>query len=217
MRKTGLLIIVILALAIVAFSSMTYAFYSSSRAEFTFVVESDVGSSIGLNLVNSSKALKPANTSAAVGNYSKASNSNGESYAVFLVQYNASSALNVDFYITNVDYKDKSGNSFSAGHIAYLDSILKYSIKLETTLNTYHLVDDTYDTPNLHTLVDDDWKFKYDSTSASTIAATSFNFPSVAIGQGYLFCYIKFDVSQELVPPQYDDMTISFTIASKLN
>ena len=217
MKKTGVFVIVILAISIMAFSSMTFAFYSSARAEFTFVVGSNVGSSIGLNLVNSSQSLKPANTSTVVGDYSKASDPNGESYAVFLVQYNASSALDVDFYITNVDYKDKAGNSFSAGHIAYLDSILKYSIKLETTLNTYHLVDDTYNTPNLHTLVDNDWKFKYDSTSASTIAATSFNFPSVAIGQGYLFCYIKFDVSQELVPPQYDDMTISFTIASELN
>ncbi len=216
MKKTGFFLIVILVIAIVGFSSITYAFYSSARAEFTFVVGSEVGSSIGLNLLNSSNTLRPANTSSAVGNYSGL-NDGSESYAVFIVQYNAASALNIDFYITSVAYKDKLGNNFAAGDNAYLDSILKYSIKLETSLTTYHLVDETYNTANLHTLNAADWKYKYDSTDSTTQASTSFNFPSVAIGQGYLFCYVKFDVSQELVRPIYDDMTISFTIASNLN
>ncbi len=225
MKKSGLVIILILAIAIIGFSSVTYAFYSSARAEFSFVVESEVGSSIGLNLYNSEKALKPANTSSEVGNYAAKDGATGESYAVFVIQYNATSALNLTFQITNVTYKDKAGNDFSAGYNAYLDKILAYSIKLETSLDTYHLADnETYNTTVLHNLSASDWKLKYDNTNATTQAATSYNFPSVAQGSGYMFCYIRFydvdedePVSQEMILPAFDDMTISFTIASQLN
>ena len=53
MKKVGLLFILILVVMIIAFSSATYAFFSAARAEFYFVIGSEVGSSIGLSLLNS--------------------------------------------------------------------------------------------------------------------------------------------------------------------
>ena len=222
MKKAGFLVIVILVVAIVGFSSATYAFYSAARAEFTFVVGSEVGSSIGLNLVNKSNNLSPANTAAGVNTYTPVSGNVGEEYAVFVVQYNVSSTISVNFFIDGVSYKDSLGQSFSAADDLYLDSILAYDIKLETSLTTYHIADgETYLTTNLHTINDSEWKAKYDNTDSTTRTATSFNFPTVQQGSGYLFCYVRFydvgasaPVTQELVPPAFDGMTISFTIAT---
>ena len=206
MKKVGIVLILMIITLIVVFSASAFAFYSSARAELTFTVGSEVGASIGLNLVNSDKVLRPARTTVDIDDYSKANTNNNEQYAVYLIQYNAASALNVNMYIVNVQYKDKNGNSIPAADVAYLDSILKYSLKVETSLTTYNL-------NNLHTLQSSDWKLKYDSTNA---ANTSFNFPSIAQGTGYVFCYVKFDVSQDLLKPQYDDMSISFVLTSSL-
>lgn len=203
MKKTGLIIIFLIALLIIAFSSVTFAFYNSARAEFSFVVESEVGSSIGLSLAASNSALRPADTSSAVKNYSKSSADTHESYAVYILQYNASSTLDIDFYVTNVDYLDKSGNDFTAAEETFLDSIMQYYLITASDLNTYNL-------SNLHTIADNAW---LDEDEHMNVA-------SLAQGSGYLFCYIRFNpaiVTQETLPPQCDGMTISFTISSELN
>ena len=218
MKKAGLIIIFILVLMIVVFSTATYAFYSSARAKFTFVIGSEVGSSIGLNLINSENTIKPANTSAQVDNYSALDSNSGERWAVYLVQYNVTSnyALNVDFYIDDVEYADSQGNSFAAGFESYLDTTLQYCIKLESSLTTYHLADgETYLTTNLHTILNSEWKYKYDDTDATSQAATSFNITAPA-GVGYVFCYIRFNKSQELIPPQFNGASISFMIESEV-
>jgi len=218
MKKTGIVILALIVILIIAVGTAAYAFYSSSRAEFTFIVESEEGASIGLNLINSSQTLTPANTSASVGDYTAVTGNNGEQYAAYEIQFVASSTLDIDFYITSVSYKDSAGNNFSAGDIAYMDSLLEYAIKIESDLTTYHIADgSTYNTSNLHTLQATDWMAKYDSTNSTTIAATSVNFSTLAQGTGYMFVYVRFNQSQELIPPTYDDMTISFTIMSVLN
>ena len=210
MKKIGIVLILILITLIVVFSSMTYAFYSSARAELTFSVGSAVGSTIGLNLVNSENTLRPARTSVDVDNYSKAEQNSNEQYAVYIVQYTASKDLNVDFYVTNVEFKDKSGNDFSSGDVAYLNSILKFSIVKEDDLTTYNL-------NSLHLPSSLTWKSKYDQTNATTKANTSFSYANVLTGSGYIFLYIKFDVADELLKPTYDDMTISILISSTVS
>ena len=200
MKRTGLIIIFLIALLIIAFSSVTFAFYSSARAEFSFVVESEVGQSIGLSLSSSDNNLRPADTSAAVKDYSKSSADTHESYAVYIIQYNAASTLDIDFFVTNVEYLDKNGSAFSAGYEAYLDTILQYYLVIAPNLNTYNL-------NNLHTIANNAWIGEDDH----------YNVPSLAQGSGYLFCYIRLNTTQELLPPIYDDMTISFTISSELN
>ena len=209
MKKTGIVLILILITLIVVFSSMTYAFYSSARAELTFSVGSEVGSTIGLNLVNSNNALRPARATVDVDDYSKAQTNSNEQFAVYIVQYNASKPLNADFYIKSVVFKDKLGNDFSAGDQLYLNSILKFSIKKEADLETYNL-------NNLHLASSLTWKSKYDETNATTKANTSFSYSGITMGVGYLFLYIKFDVSDELLKPSYDDMTISFILSSSV-
>lgn len=209
MKKTGIVLILILITLIVVFSSTTYAFYSSARAELTFSVGSAVGSTIGLNLVNSQKTLRPARTTVEMDNYAKAATNSNEQFAVYIVQYTASKDLNADLYIANLAFKDKSGNDFAAGDVAYLNTILKFAIKKEADLETYNL-------SNLHNLVAADWKFKYDSTNATTQANTSFSFPGITQGSGYFFLYVKFDVADEMLKPIYDDMSISFIITASV-
>lgn len=210
MKKTGIIIIFLIVLLVIAFSSATYAFFSAQRASIVFIVGSEIGSSIGLNIYTSNNAIIPPKTKSAVNDYSAVTTSSGESYAVYIIEYNAASTLDVDFYITDVEYEDSQGQSFSAAKEAYLDGILEYCLKTEANLNTYNL-------NNLHTLTAQDWKFKYNETNATTKANTSFNFPSIAQGAGYLFCYIRFNVSQELVLPEFDDMTIAFVIQTVIN
>ena len=200
MKKTGLVIIFLIVLLIIAFSSTTFAFYNSARAEFSFVVGSEVGQSIGLMLASSNNTLRPADTSSAVKDYSKSSTDTHESYAVYVIQYNAASTLDIDFYVTNVSYLDKNGQSFAAGREAYLDTILQYYLVVEPNLNTYNL-------NNLHTIANNSWISE----------DNHYNVASLSQGSGYLFCYIRFNTTQEELPPFYDDMTISFEIASQLN
>ncbi|MCR4875039.1 MAG: hypothetical protein K5923_04815 [Clostridia bacterium] len=199
MKKTGLIIIFLIALLIIAFSSVTFAFYSSARAKFSFVVESEVGQSIGLSLASSNNTLRPADTSSAIKDYSKSSADTHESYAVYILQYNAASTLDIDFFVTNVEYLDKNGNSFNAGYEAYLDSILQYYLVLASDLNTYNL-------NNLHTIADNAWLEEDEHLNEASLAQ----------GNGYLFCYVRLNTTQELLPPIYDDMTISFMVSSEL-
>ncbi len=203
MKKTGFIILFLIVLLIIAFSSVTFAFYSSARAEFSFVVESEVGSSIGLSLSASNSALRPADTSVVVKDYSKSSADTHESYAVYILQYNASSTLDIDFFVTNVDFVDKAGNDFTASQETWLDSIMQYYLATADDLNTYNL-------NNLHSIAENAWLDEDEHINISSLAQ----------GNGYLFCYVRFNpgiVTQETLPPQCDGMTISFTISSELN
>lgn len=204
MKKTGLIIIFLIALLLIAFSSVTFAFYSSARAEFSFVVGSEVGSSIGLSLASANQTLSPADTSASVKDYSKSSADTHEAYAVYILQYNASSTLDIDFFVTGVNYLDKDGNDFTAGQEAYLDSALQFYLVLASDLSTYNL-------NNLHTISNNAW----------ITEDTHINVASLAQGSGYMFCYVRLNpdvITQELLPSSiFDGMTIAFTISSELN
>ena len=211
MKRSGLVVILVMVVAIVAFSTMAFAFYSSARATFTFTVSSAQGSSIGIDLYTSQSTLRPANTSTQVGNYSAASSNNGEQYAVYILSYVATSQLNISFHIDNVTYTQKTGDpDFSASDIAYLDDAIDFYLVQANNLNTYNL-------NNLHTIANNAWIKQYDNTDATTKAATSYTVASLSEGSGYLFCYIRFNKSQELIPPKFDGMHISFLINTTLN
>ncbi len=213
------MVIMLIVILIVVASTATYAFYSAERATFTFTVTSAQGSSIGLGLNVTSNTLRPANTSAQVGNYAAAASNNGESYAVYIISYIATTTLSVGFHIDDVSYLDSSNNdTFTNGEKAYLDDTIEYYLIRENNLTTYHIADgENYQTTVLHTIANNAWIKKYDDTDATSIANTSYTIASLAEGEGYLFCYIRFNKSQELIPPKFDNMHIEFTLNTTLN
>jgi len=219
MKKAGIIVIMFIVIIMVAVSTTAYAFYSAERATFTFTVTSAQGSSIGLGLHVTSNTLRPANTSSQVGDYTASSYNNGESYTVYIMSYVATSDLNISFHIDDVSYLDSSNNdTFTNGEKAYLDDTLEYYMVREANLTTYHIADgDTYQTTNLHTIANNAWIKKYDDTDATSIANTSYTIASLAEGEGYLFCYVRFNKSQELIPPKFDNMHIEFTLNTTLN
>ncbi|MBE5763913.1 MAG: hypothetical protein E7338_06835 [Clostridiales bacterium] len=206
MRKLGVFVIVILAISIMAFSSMTFAFYSSARAEFSFVVTSDVGSSIGLSLVNSDNTLRPADTSAAVGHYEAATGENNEHIAVYTIGYVASGDVDIKIFVSNVvyEYADETDQNRTTLHNqrdAYLTSILKFCITMGSD--------------------QDSWTTNYMEANKGNLTPISL----LSGASGSLSCKVRFaqvindtitPVSQELIPPFYDGVKISFVLNAEV-
>ena len=195
MKKWGIAIIAILVIVMAVVGSVTYAFFTSSQAEFTMIVQSAQGSAINLDLVAASTGLVPASTSAGVNNYSPKTAPNGEQYASYAIGYTTQSASTVDLYVKDIvfTYADETGltdlqkQALHNERDEYFMSIIDFCITF--TQNTY------------------DWTKTYLSDDALTV--------NVAQGSGTFYFYIRFNVSQELVPPFYDNAKISFTLVSE--
>ena len=205
MKKTSILIIAIVAIVLIAASSAIYAFYSASRDEFTFYVGSASGQSVALTIDSSSTGLRPATTTAGIKSYTKSSEDSRYQRALYVIRYEngASDAVNVNFYITDVVYTTAQGGSFSASDLLYIKQIIDFGFITESTNSVEHA-------DNAEGLK---WVKEYDQTAANmsnqiTVAGST---------SGYLYCYIRFNVTQELVPPAFDDMKISFKIASSIS
>ena len=199
MSKSGILLVAIIVILLIAFSSATYAFYSSSRDEFTFEVGSAYGQSVALTISSSSTGLRPATTTAGIKTYGESSTDVKYQMAKYFIQYtnSASDAVNVKFYVTGVEYTPRNGVTFTSTDEAYLDVILDYGLTTETTNNVSY----ANHTSAVQWLKEDDLSNQLAVNSGTT---------------GYLYCYVRFNVTQELVPPDFDDMTIQFNISSTI-
>ena len=163
---------------------------------------------------NSEQNLTPANTSAVVNNYDALVTNNGEHWAMFIIQSNVPGgfSINTTLYVDDVSYKDAQGQALSLGYASYLDTTLQYCVKIESSLATYHIQDnETYNSTVMHTIANNEWKYKYDDTDSTTQAATSFDVLAPS-GVGYVFCYVRFNKSQELIPPTLNNATTAFTL-----
>ena len=200
MKKIGIVIIVLLVVIMVTVGSVAYAFFNSSRAEFSLIIYSAEGASIGLDLEASSTTLRPANTSANVADYSSATGANGEQYAVYTIGYEASSDVEVKLFISNATYvyadeTGKTAQQIEAIHLerdAYLTSVLQFCITVDE--NT------------------DNWTISYMESNKANLAAYEFSDGDI----GSIYCKVRFTVSQELVPPFYDGVKISFVVNSEV-
>ena len=204
MSKAGIVLVAILVIVLIAISSATFAFYYASRDEFTFYVGSASGQSVALTINSSSVGLRPATTTAGIKSYTKSTTDSRYQRALYIIRYEngASDPVNVKFYIDDVVYTNSSGGSFSNTDLAYITTIIDFGFVTNVANNVEH----ADDAEGLK------WVKEYNDTPANMS-----NQITVAGGAvGYLYCYIRFNVTQELVPPAFDDMKISFKIASSI-
>ena len=187
------IIILIIVTAIIAVS-VSYAFFSVGNSEFSLEISSATSAEIALTLEMSNTTLTPNSTHSGVGNYTKSSVVNDEKYAVYAIKYNCLSKVNVGWYVTETSYIDGDNNSLSEGKSTYLDKHLNYSF----------IRVDSYDVSSLPEATS--WVKK----------GTTYTINDTPQGEGYMLVYVKFDVSQELVPEFFDDVKISFTIATEI-
>ncbi len=187
------IIVLIVVTAIIAVS-VSYAFFSVGNTEFSLEISSATSAEIALTLELSDTTLTPNSTHSGVGNYTKSSVVNDEKYAVYIIKYNCLSTVNVGWSTTNTIYKDSNDNLLNEGKSTYLDKHLNYSF----------IRVDSYDVDNL--------------PEATTWVAkgTTYTINDTPQGEGYMLVYVKFDVSQELVPEIFDEVKISFTISTEI-
>ena len=206
MSKAGIVLVAILVIVLIAISSATFAFYSASRDEFTFYVGSASGQSVALTIDSSSTGLRPATTTAGIKSYTKSTTDSRYQRAIYVIRYEngASDPVNVKFYITGVEYTTANGGSFTASDLVYIKSIIDFGF----VTNVANNVDHADDAAGLK------WVKEYDENNANATMSNQITVSGGAVG--YLYCYIRFDVTQELVPPAFDGMKISFKIASSI-
>ena len=206
MKKLGVLVIALLVIVMVGVGTAAYAFYSVARADFTLIIHSAEGAAIGLDLEAKQNTLRPADTSANVADYSAAQGTNNEQIAVYTIGYEASSDVDVKLFISDVvfEYADETEQNSDALHAQrdnYLRSILRFCLTVGAA--------------------SDVWTTNYMASNKDNLAPISFASGS----SGSISCKVRFaqidnenvvPVSQELIPPFYDGVKISFMVNAEV-
>ena len=156
--------------------------------------------------VNSDNTLRPADTSAAVGHYEAATSENNEHIAVYTIGYVASGNVDVKIFVSNVvyEYADETDQNRTTLHNqrdAYLTSILRFCITMGSA--------------------QDSWTINYMEANKGNLTPISL----LSGASGSLSCKVRFaqvindtitPVSQELIPPFYDGVKISFVLNAEV-
>lgn len=203
MKRGGIIIIAIMIVFIVALSGTTYAFYSTGKVEFKITIASGSGSVLSLNLGEQDTILAPPETNSSVDNYAAVTGDKGD-YAVYCLDYVSTSStdISVDFYATNVTYKDSSGSFVNVGYKNYLNDHIQYGFVIKE------------DTFALKDISSSDYPTTWIKASTGTEKITISN---IANGKGKILCFVRFDLSEELLPPPLYGTKIAFTIGTNIN
>lgn len=201
MKKSGIVIILMLIVVLAVLSGTTFAFYSAGQVDFTFKITSETGSVLSLVIEDKSTGFSPAATNPNVDNYEAVAGDNG-TYGVYCLKYisTSSTPINVKFYITGVNYKRNAYN-LESNYVSYLNENLSYGFLIKDS--NFDFSTDAKGEPST-------W-IKPSSNGTNYISIDN-----ITNGTGYILCFIKFDLSEELFPETLSSTQISFTIGTEI-
>ena len=200
MKKSGIVIILMLIVVLAVLSGTTFAFYSAGQVDFTFKITSETGSVLSLVIGDKSTGFSPAATNPTVYNYEAVTGDNG-TYGVYCLKYisTSSTPINVKLYITGVNYKRNAYN-LDSNFVSYLNENLSYGFLIKDS--NFNFSTDVKGEP---------------STWIKPSSGTNYiSINNITNGTGYILCFVKFDLSEELFPETLSSTQISFTIGTEI-
>lgn len=220
MKKTGIIIIALIVIVIVALSSATYAFFTAGQIEFQVFVEGETGSVLTISLADENNLIRPAQTTSSINSYAAKSGDSGD-FAVFILNYRSISTtnLNVTFRINEkAEYSGGRITNNSADYKEYLNDIIEF--------NFVRVPDDFTFSSN----PDAKWDF-LDDTSNTWVNPTSlwvkvgqttgnpvFNFLTTESRNGHVLCYVRVNpsITDELIPGDLKGVVVKFKIDTQI-
>lgn len=203
MKKTGIAVIILLVITILAVSGTTFAFFSAGSVDFEIYVEGQVGSVLAIDLfANQGTDIRPAQTTAQNNVYTAKSEDSGD-MAIFVLKYVSRSieAIDVEYTITDVKYVS-GGATWATNnpYSLYLNDSIEYTFEMLQTQTAP--TQETIPTP-----------------TKTWVKAGSGNntFTAIPQGTGYLICYVRINKTDELVPPACRGAKLQFTISTAIS
>ena len=201
MKKSGIVIILMLIVVLAVLSGTTFAFYSAGQVDFTFKITSETGSVLSLVIGDKSTGFSPAATNPNVDNYEVVTGDNG-TYGVYCLKYisTSSTPINVKLYITGVNYKRNAYN-LDSNYVSYLNENLSYGFLIKDSNFNFSI--DAKGEPST-------WIKPSDGSDSISFTIDTEH------RTGYILCFVKFDLSEELFPETLSSTQISFTIGTEI-
>ena len=209
MKKGAIIFSIVLIIVVIAASTLTYAFFSRSEAEFTITLSSAATTTVVLELSTDNQTLRPPTATA---NNTQQKYAYTDAFAAYKISYEANADIaNAKIFVSDISLSKNGVQDKSSNEYRYLsqNGVFQYYFKLYPGDAPGEV------NPTGETIADNAWK-----NGAGDVEAYKVSFdPDVGNlftkgDTGTIVFFVRFapGYTDELIPPKANGANVAFSI-----